>query len=272
MGKIKPKETKMNVTYLILKRLILAFIIVFSISNYAFTQNDNDIKITHGPILGHITHNSVRIWGRTSKSGVFQVVYNEVGSLSNPESLNVSTKIENDNTGWVTITNLKPDTKYTYHLKAGNSKSEEGAFKTLPDAANYIDKKHNPKGLFNFSFEFGSCSNQNPKNGIGPSLPTYTTMLDKVRGEVDFAMMNGDWLYEELRDFPASKWLENNNLNTKTQPDVVKYAPTVVGVWENYKLYLDRAPNFPKVASSSKSPQFGRTITLPPSVPLLSKC
>ncbi len=224
------------------KYLLLTLLIIFHAFSNLIAQEKNEIIVTHGPILGHITHNSVKVWGRTSNPGNFQILYQEVGS-SKSDSVTVSTAIENDNTGWASLLNLKPDTKYEYHLQTGNSTSQKGNFKTLPDAADYIDEKLNPKGLFNFSFEFGSCANQNPENGIGPSLPTYSTMLDKVKGQVDFAVMNGDWLYEERRDYPASKWLENNNLSSKNQPDIVKYAPTVVGVWENYKLYLDRADN-----------------------------
>ena len=184
------------------KHLFLALLLTFSAVINNSAQENNDLTITHGPILGHITHNSVRIWGRTSKPGKFQVVYQEIGNLASSKTVDVNTAIENDNTGWITVANLKTNTKYIYHLRIENNVSEKGSFKTLPKATDYINEKHNPKGLFNFSFEFGSCANQNPKNGIGPSLPTYTTMLEKVRGEVDFAMMNGDWLYEELRDFP----------------------------------------------------------------------
>ena len=235
----------LNTKHLFL-RLLIAFFTITSIS----AQEKNYLIVTHGPILGHVTHNSVKVWGRPSKPGTIEVVYQKISNKNSTEpsaveilTSTIETSIENDNTGWITLNNLEPDSRYTYYLKSNNNESEKGSFKTLPNAADYIDEKHNPKGLFNFSFEFGSCANQNPKNGIGPSLPAYTTMLDKIRGEVDFAMMNGDWLYEELRDYPASKWLQNNHLTTKNQPDIVKYAPTVVGVWENYKLYLERAKN-----------------------------
>ena len=68
-------------------------------------------------------------------------------------------------------------------------------------------------------------------------------MLNKVKGNVNFAVMNGDWLYEEKRDYPVSEWLKANGLTTANQPNVVSHAPTVVGVWENYKSYLDKAAN-----------------------------
>ena len=33
------------------------------------------IRLTHGPMLGHPTSSSVRVWARTSDPGEFQVLY-----------------------------------------------------------------------------------------------------------------------------------------------------------------------------------------------------
>ncbi|MDC0976511.1 hypothetical protein OAR35_00305, partial [bacterium] len=33
------------------------------------------ITITHGPMLGHVTSDSVRVWARTSEAGAFVVEY-----------------------------------------------------------------------------------------------------------------------------------------------------------------------------------------------------
>ena len=50
--------------------------------------------------------------------------------------------------------------------------------------------------------------------------------------------MNGDWLYEELREYPLEAWRLTQAL--PQVPDPVGIMPSVVGVWENYKLYLSR--------------------------------
>ena len=50
--------------------------------------------------------------------------------------------------------------------------------------------------------------------------------------------MNGDWLYEELRDYPPEAWRLVQGV--KQNPLPVQIMPSVVGVWENYKLYLSR--------------------------------
>ena len=105
-------------------------------------------------------------------------------------------------TGWTEITGLAADSRYTIRaFLDGNPAGPEALVKTLPDSTALRDPKHNPRGLFNFSFTAGSCANQNPLHGIGPSLPTYATLLRQHADLVDFQIMNGDWLYEELREY-----------------------------------------------------------------------
>jgi hypothetical protein len=112
---------------------------------------------------------------------------------------------------------------YNGHLGEG------GTFRTLPAAEQYANTEHNPRGLFNYRFEFGSCASQNPANGIGPSLPAYDTMLREVKDDVLFAVMNGDWLYEEARDYPAENRMSDLGIPADDVPPNVGFAPTVVG-------------------------------------------
>ena len=56
--------------------------------------------------------------------------------------------------------------------------------------------------------------------------------------------MNGDWLYEELREHPAEAWRLRHR--AEKLPRSVDVMPTIVGVWENYKLYLSRGNELSK--------------------------
>jgi alkaline phosphatase D len=56
--------------------------------------------------------------------------------------------------------------------------------------------------------------------------------------------MNGDWLYEELRTYPPEAWRLLQGL--RSYPRVVEVMPSIVGVWENYKLYLSRGVELAK--------------------------
>lgn len=151
------------------------------------------------------------------------------------------TSIAHDNTGSIILNGLRPDTRYHYQCWVNERPhGEPGTFKTLPDSASLIDPKHNPEGLFNFKFQIGSCANQNPLHGIGHQTPTYETLNRDWSHRVDFHIMNGDWLYEELRDYPLEAWRLVQEVALNAVPDPLQWMPTVIGVWENYKLYLRR--------------------------------
>ena len=50
-------------------------------------------------------------------------------------------------------------------------------------------------------------------------------------------------MYEELRTTPVTAWADKQGVDVDQLPEVVVDMPTIVGVWENYKLYLDRGTN-----------------------------
>lgn len=195
--------------------------------------------LTHGPMLGHVTAHSVRVWGRTSDAGEFRVRYGTIEGKLDQVSEPVVTRIENDNAGYVTVTGLEADQRYHYQVFVGDRPHGlPGSFMTLPDADEVRNEEHNPRGLFNFRFQIGSCSNQNPLNGIGHRLPTYETLNRDWANRAHFHIMNGDWLYEALREHPAEAWRLASGL--EQLPEIVNLMPSVVGVWENYRLYLSR--------------------------------
>jgi hypothetical protein len=128
-----------------------------------------------------------------------------------------------------------------------------GSFRTLPSAEEHRHDVYNPRGLFNVKFEAGSCANQGP-HSLGPSLPAYKTMLDQHGDKLQFAIMNGDWLYEDKRDFSAEAWLKQVGARAQDMPRVVRLAPSITGVWENYKSYLTDGKNL--AAWHSRVPSF----------------
>ena len=193
-------------------------------------------------MLGDVTANSVRIWGRTSDPSEFFVHYGTDKTSMIQISEGVMTSIAHDNTGSIILNGLRPDTRYHYQLWVNERPhGESGTFKTLPDSASLIHPEHNPEGLFNFKFQIGSCANQNPLHGIGHQTPTYETLNRDWSHRVDFHIMNGDWLYEELRDYPLEAWRLVQDVALNAVPAPLQWMPTVVGVWENYKLYLRRS-------------------------------
>jgi hypothetical protein len=141
------------------------------------------------------------------------------------------------------VTGLRPNTRYYYQVVTARDASPQGAFVTLPAAEDYRTPITNPLGLFNFSFQFGSCANQKPGSGTGPGLPAYATMLRNHNARVHFSIMNGDWLYEDKREFTADQWRTQVGLRDGPLPRLLQLAPSLAGVWENYKYFLERGAN-----------------------------
>ena len=203
------------------------------------------IRLTHGPMLGHVTSHSVRVWARTSDPGSFEVRYGTRPDHLDQIAAPAATRIEDDNTGSIVVEGLQPDTSYHYQLWVNQRPHGwPGQFRTLPSAASVRNEQYNPQGLFNFRFQIGSCANQNPLHGIGHRSPTYEHLNRDWASKVNFHIMNGDWLYEELREFPAEAWRLAQGI--ESLPSTVATMPSIVGVWENYKLYLERGTDLAK--------------------------
>jgi len=203
------------------------------------------IRLTHGPMLGKPTAHSMVVWGRTSDAGTFTVKYGTHPGRLDLVSPPATTTIEHDNTGVVQLTKLVSDTKYYYQIWVNDRPHGlPGSFRTLPSAKDTRNAKHNPDGLFNFRFQIGSCANQNPLHGVGHQTPTYENLNRDWADKVHFHIMNGDWLYEELREYPPEAWRLTQGVSEF--PLAVQVMPTVVGVWENYKLYLSRGVELSK--------------------------
>ncbi|MGH7960188.1 MAG: alkaline phosphatase D family protein, partial [Opitutaceae bacterium] len=228
-----------------MKTLLLVPLCCLSLLSLTAAEDDYGTNhVTHGPMLGQVTENSVKVWARTHNAGPFTVRYGLAPDRLDQNSAVVTTRVDQDYTGWGTLTALMPATAYHYQVYIGAIPSgPAGSFRTLPAQEAYRDAVHNPRGLYNFRFQFGSCANQNPKGGIGPGLPAYATMLRELQGKALFSIMNGDFIYEEHRSMPVADWLKQAGLTTQQIPPIVQLAPNVVGMWENYKSYLSRGVN-----------------------------
>ncbi len=210
------------------------------------------LSVTHGPVLGRLGSDHVGVWARTSEAGEFNVFYGV-----DPDALTglatAETALEDDNTGWVLIEGLRPDTKYHYEVGTGDApagvEEQSGSFHTLPGSPG-LQTEHNPDGHFNFRFEFACGNNQNPSGSpIGTQLLTHGTMLRQLvreseKSKIDFAILNGDWLYEnDTRLYSAEQWREQTGTGEASTPRIVSLMPSIAGVWENYKNFYENGAN-----------------------------
>jgi len=216
-----------------MKNILLAFL--FSLSAHSFGPEPwpdpvaNDVLpyetagLTHGPMLGRPTANSMRVWVRTAQPVKFDVVYDTRLPLTekSPAIAGETTAVR-DNTGVVDLTGLAPDTRYFYGVRIEGQLADTRpefhdpwpSFRTLPDAK---------QGLFNVTFAVGHCASQDPATTSGghyASPPAFSTLRRLHGDEAMFGIVNGDVIYEELRD------------------------GTIDGVRANYKLYYSRGRSF----------------------------
>ncbi len=194
--------------------------------------------LSHGPLLGGITDQSVQVWLRTRTATDFAVLYGERLPLTN-ESAKVSGKTTpaSDNAAAVLLPGLKTNTRYYYAIQLDgvlpDLRSEISdawpSFKTLPNKTSFVDDRHNPDGLFNVTFAIGHCASQDPdrSGGMYTSTPAYDMIRKHHADEAMFAIVNGDVIYEERRD------------------------GTLNGIRDNYKLYFSRGRSFASLFRST---------------------
>lgn len=189
--------------------------------------------LTHGPMLGWPTAESMRVWIRTAEPAKFRVVF-DVRLPFTPDSPGVDgeTLGKSDNTGFVDLTGLQPNTKYYYAVITSTGLIDTRmefdrpwpSFRTLPDQSSYVDPLNNEQGLFNFAFSIGCGARQKAqadaeKFGIYGNPPAFLTLHKQHADEIAFHIVNGDFTYEEVLD------------------------GTPNGYAANYQLYLNRGRN-----------------------------
>jgi alkaline phosphatase D len=187
--------------------------------------------LTHGPLLGRVTSNSLRVWVRTLSVKKFEVICDtQIPFSKDAKIFPGETAQEKDLTGTIDLINLKPNTRYYYGVRIDGNLADLRSdvhqawpsFKTLPDKTTCLDKKYNPNGLFNVQFGIGHCASQDPhvSGGQYVSTPAYDTIRKQHAEDAMFTLVNGDVIYEERR---------NGEL---------------AGIRENYRLYFSRGRSF----------------------------
>ncbi len=177
-------------------------------------------SLTHGPMLGRPGAKSMRVWVRTAMPTKFRIVYAMHPPLTaQSPGVKASTRAERDNVGVVDLTDLKPNTRYYYAVVIDGQLPDIRmdfdepwpSFKTLPDARSHKDEKFNPHGRFNITFAFGACASQQPKASGGQwgSAASFHHLHRRHGEEIQFFVMNGDYIYEELRDGKISGYRAN---------------------------------------------------------------
>ena len=198
-----------------------------------------DVYVSHGPVLGRLEADSIGVWARTSRPGRFHVRYGLSADALDARSTVATSTLEDDNTAWVSLPDLQPDTQYYYQVVVdgdGSYTTPVFPFRTNPSPATRIGDL-NPDGLFNFSFSATSCAKQSPTQSQG-AYP-HSGMLRDAAGKVSFHVVLGDWLYEQDRRLDPDIWLSRSAFQGTAMPALLQTVPSLAGAWQNYKTYYE---------------------------------
>lgn len=187
------------------------------------------------------------VWARTLRPGSFQVTYGIDEQRHTRKTDPIRTTLTRDNSGWVLLESLSPDTRYYYTVVTEDEPplpEHSGSFRTLPEPDQFRSPSRNPEGLFNFSFEIGCGNLLKEGRCADPRLGLFDVALSKLEDKIHFAIQTGDFIYEdnEARLFSPEQWVKEMGLSSNDIPLRVRVAPRLVGVWENYKRYLEKSP------------------------------
>lgn len=108
-------------------------------------------RVTHGPMLGHISANDILIWARFSKSGEYQLTVRDSQGNS-PPGVSAHAKRESDNCVRWPIEGLLAGTRYQYEITAEGQTLVDGEdcwFETASAASSTIVR-----------LTFGSCARE----------------------------------------------------------------------------------------------------------------
>jgi alkaline phosphatase D len=164
-----------------------------------------------GPLVGDLSHNSVKIWGRTSGEATLHAWLNDGGQVKHVGKTRVNGKT--GFAGVVEIKDLAAETWYRYALTLFNeepSAASFGRFKTAPV----------PEQPKSFSFAFGSCFYpMEPEPGL-----TFQR-ITRMHGRTSFLLMVGDQIYADL-------W-KHNGLKEHIALDKDDYNEVYRHAWSN---------------------------------------
>lgn len=149
----------------------LAFAILFMLLLPARSQ-----YITHGPATGGLTHNSARMYIRTTFTNPFTIEVDDDSTFASPQVINASADPLKDSSVVIDINGLQSNTYYYFRCKFnGNPDVRKGRFKTFPLPGEKTD----------FTLVTGSC--QETAN---------MDVFDRIR-ELEPLMLihTGDWTY-----------------------------------------------------------------------------
>jgi hypothetical protein len=163
--------------------------------------------ITHGPVMGGTTDQSIRMYLRTDSARAFSIEVDLDSNFTNPLSFNNSTVPNLDNSVITDLTGLTADSKYYYRIWFGANLDslKTGYFRTFPTEGQ----------ASSFSFVAGSCQET-------ANMKTYDAI---PLHEPLFMLHMGDYTYPSYQlpnTYPADYSMVELSYQRRYEEDVMK--------------------------------------------------
>lgn len=151
-------------------------------------MRERSVELVHGPVLGDVTHESIKCWARTHTPSSIQVVARKKGQTDFAlRSQKVTTSARDENTAVIRLDNLKPATTYEYRVAGDAFETELSEFSTAPV----------PGLPAKFSLGFGGGAGYTPK---------YLYVWDTIRShKLPFFLLLGDNVYIDHPERPYTQ-------------------------------------------------------------------
>jgi len=192
-----------------------------------------------GPLVGHTTHSSTKIWFLARKnSTAVKVVYSQLAadgsSTGSTISIAMPPRRQHSGSSLAELDGLEASTTYTYKVVVDGAPVAQGQFTTAPP----------PLLPVKFDYVLASCMNVRARQGY-PEQPVWDTILEKKPA---FAMFNGDTVYLTKGDMNGTKhvlydkaWQRNLLQRAEVYySKFVRNVPTVM-TWDDHDYGADNS-------------------------------
>ncbi len=207
-------------------------------------QND----LVHGPMLGALTDQSVKVWVRTVAETPVHVVVSTSPDLSDPlVSQTVLSRASDDYTAVIPVTDLKPGNRYYYSvvLGSGHGFSNKGHHGP-PDRTREIRGDHQtfrtnpaPGESSRFQVAFGGCAGYVPYN---------ERVWDVVRRFQPRAFLTlGDNVYIDDPESPDQQRLMYYQRQSRPEFRRLVGSTPVYAIWDDHDFAMDDSEGGPEV-------------------------
>ncbi len=193
-------------------------------------------SLPHGPMLGCVTGNSVKVWVRTAGVQSVKASATKLGGGASTTSDAVLSSAESDHTAVVTLTGLEPNTRYSYRVGVASSAGTDyvwhdgGEFTTLSNQGDPV----------RFRLAFGG--------GAG-FVPQHEHMWNTIRAEKpDVLMLLGDNVYSDAPEMPEMQHYCYYRRQSRPEYKMLVGSTPTFTIWDDHDFGVNDCSGGPAIA------------------------